>query len=135
MITYREIKEIESEQLMDLYQSVGWVSYTANFARLKKGVANSLKVVTAWQEDRLVGLIRVVGDGQTIVYIQDILVNPTFHGKGIGSELMKRILAEYQEVRQTVLMTEEAPDIRHFYEKHGFNSCDQGQAVSFAIFK
>lgn len=134
-MTYQETKEIESDQLLALYQSVGWSSYTDNFEGLKEGLANSLKVITAWHGDQLIGLIRVVGDGKTIIYIQDILVNPAFHGKGVGSKLIGKILADYQAVRQIVLMTEEAPAVRGFYEKHGFKSCDQGQAVSFAIFK
>lgn len=132
---YRETKKIDSEQLLLLYKSVGWSAYTDDFKALEEGIAHSLKVVTAWQDDQLVGLIRVVGDGQTIIYIQDILVKPELQGNGLGSELIKRILGEYQKVRQIVLMTEEAPNLRGFYEKHGFKSCDQGQAVSFAIFK
>lgn len=132
---YQETKSIEASQLISLYQSVGWRAYTDNFELLQRGLSQSLKVVSIWDEDQLVGLIRVVGDGQTIIYIQDILIKPTYHGRGLGTKLLQRILTEYQKVRQIVLMTEEAPDAREFYEKNGFKSCDQGQAVSFAIFK
>ena len=44
---------------------------------------------------------------------------------------MTKILDNYPEVRQKVLLTEDAPDVRHFYEKFGFTSCDQGRAVAF----
>lgn len=80
---------------------------------------------------RLVGLIRIVGDGLTIIYIQDILVLNEYQNSGIASQLMQFVLNKYVDVRQKVLLTEEAPDVRHFYEKHCFQSCDQGYLVSF----
>lgn len=46
--------------------------------------------------------------------------------------LMTQVLEKYRDVRQKVLLTEEAPDVRHFYEKHGFRSCDNGDLVAFA---
>lgn len=77
------------------------------------------------------GLIRVFGDGQTILYIQDILVHPDYQDEKIGTCLMSNILQEYKDVRQKILLTEDAPDVRHFYEKFGFIFCDKGNLVSF----
>jgi ribosomal protein S18 acetylase RimI-like enzyme len=71
-----------------LYNSVGWSSYTAQPAILNQAIINSLDVITAWQNQRLIGLIRTVGDGQTILYIQDLLVAPGFQQQGIGTKLM-----------------------------------------------
>ncbi|MCM6769021.1 GNAT family N-acetyltransferase [Weissella paramesenteroides] len=70
--------------------------------------------------------------GLTIVYIQDILVLNAYQNKGIASELLQRILNKYKNVRQKVLLTEEASGVRYFYEKNGFESCDQGLLVAFA---
>ena len=80
----------------------------------------------------MVGLIRVVGDGLTIIYIQDILVLNSYQNQGIATQLMEQVLKKYKNVRQKVLMTEDAPDVRHFYEKNGFQSCDKGSLVAFA---
>ncbi|WP_308776958.1 GNAT family N-acetyltransferase [Leuconostoc falkenbergense] len=88
-------------------------------------------VVSAWADNQLVGLVRIVGDGETIIFIQDILVDPKFQNQHIGTELMNRVLSQYPAVRQKVLLTEEAPDVRHFYEKFGFKSADQGTLVVF----
>ena len=57
---------------------MGWSAYTRDMPTLQRAISHSLHVVTARQDDRLVGLIRVVGDGLTIVYIQDLLVHPDF---------------------------------------------------------
>lgn len=126
---------ISQEQLLELYGSVGWTAYTDQLALLQQAVANSLKVISLWQGEKLCGLIRVVGDGLTIIYIQDILVNPSFQKQGLGSQLMTKIFEAYPEVRQKVLLTEETPGTRRFYESLGFNSCDDGNVVAFGKLK
>jgi GNAT superfamily N-acetyltransferase len=119
-ITYQVGSDIAAEQLLDLYSSVEWSTYTEGLKKLEQAVAASLHVVTAWDGDRLVGLARVVGDGLTIVYLQDILVHPDNHRQGIGRELFQRVLEPYQSVRQQVLMTDDEPAQRGFYESLGF---------------
>ncbi|MDR2276266.1 MAG: GNAT family N-acetyltransferase [Vagococcus sp.] len=131
MIHYKENYQIDKSDLEKLYSSVGWAAYTKNLDVLEQAINHSLQVISAWNEDGLVGLIRVIGDGFTIIYVQDILVHPDYQDKKIGTELMTKILDNYPEVRQKVLLTEDAPDVRHFYEKFGFTSCDKGGAVAF----
>lgn len=131
MIHYKENYQIDKSDLEKLYSSVGWAAYTKNLEVLEQAINHSLQVISAWDEDELVGLIRVIGDGFTIIYVQDILVHPDYQDKKIGTELMTKILDNYPEVRQKVLLTEDAPDVRHFYEKFGFTSCDKGGAVAF----
>lgn len=131
MINYKESTHIDKKDLDYLYSSVGWIAYTDDLDRLKDAIDNSLSVITAWENNKLIGLIRVIGDGYTIVYIQDILVHPIFQNKNIGTQLMTRILNKYKDVRQKTLLTNEAPDVRHFYEKFGFISCDKGNSVAF----
>lgn len=131
MIIYKQDKKINEENLAYLYNSVGWISYTQNLGKLEKGTNQSLAVISAWENENLIGLIRSVGDGETILYIQDILIHPDYQNHGIGSTLMEKMLVMFPDVRQKTLLTEEATDVRHFYEKFGFKSCDQGQAVAF----
>ena len=131
MIHYKESKEIKQTDIEFLYSSVKWTNYTNDLEKLKKAIKQSLSVITAWDGEKLVGLIRAVGDGETILYIQDILVHPDFQNKQIGTALMSQMLNQYKNIRQKVLLTEEAPDVRHFYQKFGFSSCDKGQVVAF----
>lgn len=128
---YVSKKNIDLTQLVKLYDSVGWSAYTKNPEDLETAIHNSLQVVVAVKKDEIVGLIRVVGDGITIIYIQDLLVKPKFQQKGIGTQLVKTVLKNYQEVRQKVLLTEESPITRGFYEDCGFTSCDHGEEVAF----
>lgn len=55
-----------------------------------------------------------------------------YQNQGIATQLMEQILKKYKNVRQKVLLTEEASDVRHFYEKNGFQSCDKGSLIAFA---
>lgn len=112
MIHYKENYQIDKSDLEKLYSSVGWAAYTKNLEVLEQAINHSLQVISAWNEDELVGLIRVIGDGFTIIYVQDILVHPDYQDKKIGTELMTKILDNYPEVRQKVLLTEDAPDVR-----------------------
>lgn len=131
-IKYSNSKNISSEQLKKLYNDVGWSAYTNDMKVLEQAVEQSLDVIAAWNGEELVGLIRIVGDGLTIIYIQDILVLNTYQNQGIATKLIQQILEKYKKVRQKVLLTEEAADVRYLYEKNGFESCDQGSLVAFA---
>lgn len=131
-IDFNNSKNIKIEQLEKLYNDVQWNAYTKDLLVLKQAISQSLDVISAWDGEELVGLIRVVGDGLTIIYIQDILVLNAYQNQGIATQLMQKILDNYSHVRQKVLLTEEAPDVRHFYEKNGFQSCDRGSLVAFA---
>jgi GNAT superfamily N-acetyltransferase len=131
-ITFNNSKAIKIEQLERLYKDVQWYAYTEDIEVLYQAISQSLEVISAWNGEELVGLIRIVGDGLTIIYIQDILVLHAYQNQGIASQLMQQILCKYKTVRQKVLLTEEAPDVRHFYEKNDFLSCDKGSLVAFA---
>ena len=76
------------EEVLGLYESVGWTNYTDNPAMLKYAYLNSLKIYGAYVDDKLIGIIRVVGDGYSVIFIQDLLVHPEFQRKGVGSLLL-----------------------------------------------
>jgi GNAT superfamily N-acetyltransferase len=124
----------DSGSVMHLYGDAGFTSYTKDLDRLMKALENSLFIITAWESDRLIGLIRAVGDSNTILYIQDILVLSSYRRKGIGTSLLKQLINEFPGVRQKVLLTDDKPENRDFYESLGFTSCDNGKLIAFARF-
>lgn len=86
-LSVREDRAIPLPELLQLYGSVGWVNYTARPERLEAALRGSLTVLGAWAENddgagTLVGIARAVGDGCTIVFIQDILVLPEYQRQG-----------------------------------------------------
>ncbi|WP_102692301.1 GNAT family N-acetyltransferase [Rummeliibacillus pycnus] len=131
-IVFKNSKNIDKDQLEKLYNDVQWTAYTKNMELLQQALRNSLEVISAWDGEQLVGLVRIIGDGLSIIYIQDILVMNVYQKQGIATRLMQQVLTKYDYVRQKVLLTEEGENVRHFYEKNGFQSCDQGSLVAFA---
>lgn len=130
-LEFSEEKMLSQADLLSLYNDANWLAYTGNPDLLQQAVSNSLYVLTAWENEQLFGLIRLVGDGLTIVYIQDILVMKSHKRRKIGSLLLQKALEKYGNVRQKVLLTDDNEETRGFYEALGFSSCDKGDLVAF----
>ena len=129
-IIYQTGCEVGPDQVLALYNDCGWTLYTNNPDRLISALHKSTQVITAWQDDRLVGLVRAVGDGETILYIQDLLVLNSHRRRGIGSALLEKLCSLYPHVRQKVLMTDAKLEIRQFYAACGFEAgTDKGLAL------
>lgn len=124
------VNYVESE-ILELYSSVGWTSYTDDPVSLRAGFENSLLTLACYDGDRLVGIIRTVGDGNTIVYIQDVLVDPSYQRKGIGSALIRSVLDRFKNVRQIVLSTDAQLSSIAFYESLGFRKMEDMGCCSF----
>lgn len=121
----------QDEEIKQLYKSVGWTSYLRYPELLPKAYANSLKTFAAYVGERLVGIIRAVGDGVSILYIQDLLVHPVYQRKGIGKQLITEMLNAYPDVNQTVLLTDDSDETTGFYESAGFQKVQLAGCCSF----
>ena len=109
-------------EILPLYESVGWVFYCKHPDVVEKAYANSLCILAAYEDEKLVGLIRSVGDGHTILFIQDLLVHPDYQRKGIGTALMKALLDRYPHVYQIELATDNTEKTVAFYRSVGFHN-------------
>ncbi|MBZ6527810.1 GNAT family N-acetyltransferase [Aerococcaceae bacterium DSM 111021] len=122
MIEYNRNQSITHEALLNLYESVGWSAYTKDNTDLTSLLKGARHYLAAWDDDRLIGLIRVVGDGVYIAYIQDILVHPDYHRQGIGRQLMEQMLNEISYAKQIILTTEDTPKTKAFYQTMGMDA-------------
>ena len=116
----REYKIFNEAEILRLYRSVGWTAYTDHLEVLQKGFEKSMLTLAAYEGDQLLGIIRAVGDGHTIVFVQDILVFPEYQRKGIGTALLQAMLDRYSHVRQIELATDNTPKTIAFYKAMGF---------------
>ena len=116
----KEYKEYKEDDIKRLYTEVGWSAYTENMPALEQGYKNSLLVLAAYENEELLGIIRAVGDGFTIVFVQDILVFPEKQRQGVGTALLKAVLAQYPDVRQIELITDNTAKTVAFYKSLGF---------------
>lgn len=116
----REYTFFDEEEIRHLYSEVGWKAYTDNMQALMSGLENSLLVLAAYEGDELLGLIRCVGDGHTIVFVQDIIVFPDKQRQGIGTALLNAVLERFSDVRQIELTTDNTQKTMAFYKSLGF---------------
>lgn len=127
----RQIQIYNEKEILALYDSVGWTAYTDSPEYLRQGFKNSLYTIGAYCDDILVGLIRTVGDGFTIVLIQDLLVMPNYQRQGVGTRLIKAILDKYSHVRQVQLVTDNTPGTISFYRSIGMYAFSELDCYGF----
>ena len=121
----REYTKYNEEEIFSLYAAVGWTAYTENISVLREGFRNSMLILAAYEGEELLGIIRTVGDGATIVFVQDILVFPDKQRQGIGTALLNAILDRYHNVRQIELATDNTPKTMAFYKAMGFSEMSE----------
>ena len=118
------------DELVALYQSVGWSAYTADPHTLEQAACGSSYVVTARRDGVLVGLARAISDDATICYLQDVLVAPHAQRTGIGNRLAREVSRRCAGARKNVLLTEDEPGQRAFSASLGYTEIrDYGQAA------
>ena len=127
----RKYEIFHLEEIINLYQSVRWTNYLERISVLEEAYANSLCVIGAYDNEKLVGIIRAVGDGQTIVFVQDIIVLPEYQRKGIGTKLLKAVMDKYHDVYQMELLTDNTEKTKAFYRSVGFTASDDIGCVAF----
>jgi len=116
-VRYRSTKSLPRAQVLRLYRSVQW-SAARKPDRLMRALRRSHSVVTAWVKGSLVGLGNALSDGSLVVYYPHMLVLPEFQGRGIGQELMRRLMKRYRGFHQHILIAE--AEAISFYRKCGF---------------
>lgn len=117
----KEYTEYNEEEILRLYAAVGWTAYTENAEALRQSFQRSLLVLAAYEKEELLGILRAVGDGCTVVFIQDILVFPDQQRRGVGSALLRAALDRYAHVRQIELVTDSTEKTVAFYQSLGFS--------------
>lgn len=122
MIIIRKQEVVKLEDVLHLYQAVGWTNYTHQPEMLEQALSHSLVIYLALDGDAVVGLIRLVGDGFSSVFVQDLIVLPSYQRQGIGSSLMKEALEDFKEAYQVQLATEQTEKNVGFYRSMGFET-------------
>jgi GNAT superfamily N-acetyltransferase len=127
MITYKETKSFSIAEIERLFLSVGWESGRYP-EKIKQGLLNSSKVISAWDGNKLIGLVRGLDDGFTVGFLHYLLVDPDYHGEGIGKRLMEIILKYYKDLMYIKIIPSD-PKVIKFYEQFGFRQYDNYSAM------
>ena len=106
----------------ELCDAVGWGGYDETIAQ--KALDNTYYSVSIYDDDKIIGYGRLIGDSIVFMYIHDIMVRPEYQGKKYGAMIMKKLLEKLKEIRK------ENPELlvylgavkgkEGFYKKYGF---------------
>lgn len=129
-IRLSERKQIDRDKILNLYRQNKWSSADKP-DDLLNALGNSHTVISAWDEDKLVGLGNAISDGYLVVYYPHLLILPEYQGKGIGKMIMKRFQEKYAGFHQQILVADgKAID---FYGQCGFEKA--GSCLPMWIYK
>ena len=122
MIKITKGTSVSIDDVLHLYQAVSWTNYTNQPQMLEQSLTHSLAIYVARDGEKIVGLVRLVGDGFSSVFVQDLIVLPSYQRQGIGSALMKEALGDYKDAYQVQLATEQTEKTVEFYRSLGFET-------------
>lgn len=121
MITIKENVKNVSEYNY-LYNHVGWEAYDENIS--KKALDNTYYSVSVYDEDKIIGYGRLIGDTICFMYIQDVMVLPKYQNKKIGTMIMNKLLEKINEIKkennELLVYLGASKGKEGFYEKFGF---------------
>lgn len=127
MFVYTEEKKFTKEQVQQLFLSVNWISGKYP-ERLYTALMNLSTVLTVWDDERLVGLTRVLDDTEMLALVHYVLVHPDYQGKGIAGKMIEYIKEKYKKFMYIEGMPEDKNNVP-FYTKHGFSVMENGAAI------
>lgn len=125
-ITYKDIHEFNQTELQNLFLSVEWSS--GHFPeKLVVAMRNFETVYSAWDGDKLIGLICAMDDGIMTAYIHYLLVNPEYHHLGVGKALVAKMKEKYKDYLRVVLVAYD--EEMGFYKSCGFEPAKDASAM------
>ncbi len=130
MLTYIENKSTSTKAIADLRRSVGWNGMEECY---KNPLMNSYFHIACYDGVTLVGYVDSVSNGVTDAYIQDLTVHPDYQGKGIGTELMKRMIAKLKENKIYMISVLYDEKLVPFYNRFGFFQMLCGQMQTYEL--
>jgi len=116
-ISYSFERPLASEDVQRLLKQTSWAN-DRDISGINNMLENSFLTLGVWDNDRLIGFARVLNDGVYRALIDDVVVDESYRRKGIGTQIMKHLLARLEHVEEVFLRTGE--EMIPFYERFGF---------------
>ena len=121
-------KTVPAKDLVDLRESVGWSRMEHEY---KNPLLTSYYHIAVYEKELLIGYIDCVSNGVTDAYIQDLMVHPDYQGRGIGTDLMKKMIDYLKKKHIYMISVVFEEKLKPFYEKFGFFNMLCGQMETY----
>lgn len=131
MFILHDNKDFDPIVISSLFHSVGWDLDTSPEI-LVNGMGNSTNIISAWDGDKLVGIIRSMDDGYWNANIDCLVVHADYQHKGIGTMLLKALLAKIGNIINISVSPSEKEN-NSFYEKFGFKTVDGSSLLQIVL--
>ena len=120
MIQYRDDVAISAEQAIDLYirSTLGERRPIHDKSAFEAMLKHANLIITAWDDEKLVGISRTLTDFSYVAYLADLAVDLDYQRQGIGKELIAKTQASLGSDCMIVLLA--APKANEYYEHIGF---------------
>lgn len=120
MITYRNNVKINAEQAINLYirSTLGERRPIGQVETFEDMLANANLLITAWDQEKLVGIVRTLTDFSYVAYLADLAVDEQYQKQGIGKQLVEETKSHLGPECMIVLLA--APKANEYYQKIGF---------------
>ncbi|MCG7902670.1 GCN5 family acetyltransferase [Candidatus Thiodiazotropha endoloripes] len=118
--------DIGKEEVVAVYRANGWSS-AEKPDKLLAALRHSDNLVTARIDGRLVGIGNAISDGHLVVYYPHMLVDPAYHGQGIGRKMMNSMMSIYQGFHQQMLTSDK--NAVGFYQALGFSRAGNTESM------
>jgi len=119
-VTYSD-RAPDAAAYLALFETTGWnAMYRCTAAELGDSLRGSWHVISAHHDTTLIGAGRLVSDGVLYAVVFDMIVTPDWQGRGVGSEILRRLLdrCDVTGIRDILLFA--ARGTEDFYRRHGF---------------
>lgn len=127
-ITYKADILPAAEQVIDLYEKAGLPRPTKDKERIRQMFEHADLIVTAWDDDKLVGVARSITDWVWCCYLSDLAVDPGYQKSGIGKGLVELTRSAVGE--QCMILLLSVPTAMEYYPKIGFAKEDRGFMIN-----
>lgn len=127
-IIFSTDRNIDLYELEELCDAVGWSRRPLR--KVKKAIQHSFLVVTMWEQQgarkRLIGFSRATSDHAFNATIWDVVVHPSFQGRGLGKALMAQLIKKLrsEDISNVTLFAD--PQVVNFYRNLGFMPDPEG---------
>ena len=120
-MTYKYNEIVSAKALSDLRESVGWNRMESEY---KNPLMTSYYHIAAYAENELIGYVDCVSNGVTDAYVQDLMVHPNYQGKGIGTQILTKVIEEHKHNDIYLRYFKQNPVVK-LYERLGFVICEE----------